>query len=319
MEERKMRKLNIAMLNRKTMLIIVIIVLSILSLDGCTVADPGQNPKLEQVAPPAQITNAVKPLSPEDFIIGNYGLGISLWLLQQPDQPKPLKQIQSQSNIILDYGALKLTVSAQNRVVTIVTDDPSISTSRGIHPGSSLSEVTRAYGDAAMVTGFGDYTLYEYTFSPSLHPQFVLRFAVKNGTETVDYLGSRILDEDQIVRTVATGINPEDVSGLWWTDFGSWAFKLTLKVVDGELVGIHSGFVSSGRKMEIARINKPNIRGVFNNSSPVNVRFITNSGVEGNAQIIPLNQDCIWWRIISIDKTGELYIPHEAVLYRGRT
>jgi hypothetical protein len=51
MEERKMRKLNIAILNLKTMSIIVAIVLSILSLNACNAAaDPGQNPKLTTIA-----------------------------------------------------------------------------------------------------------------------------------------------------------------------------------------------------------------------------------------------------------------------------
>ncbi|MGL5255429.1 MAG: hypothetical protein ACRC76_00215, partial [Proteocatella sp.] len=86
-------------------------------------------------------------------------------------------------------------VGPQGKVVNIIADKKDVSTRRWVHPGSLIKTVKARYGDEAVVSSYGEYDFYEYIFHrniDNLRPTYILRFAVKQGTDTVSYIGWRI-------------------------------------------------------------------------------------------------------------------------------
>jgi len=137
-------------------------------------------------------------LTADDFIIKGIRLGDSAAsVVQRLGQPVSTTQIRD--GISYDYDDIQVVIGTRNTVVNIITGEwkPGqqfgfIATHKGICPGYSLMEVTRRYGTDSTVTHFADYDLYEYSFNADSHQQYILRFAVKQGTDTVSYIGSRI-------------------------------------------------------------------------------------------------------------------------------
>lgn len=89
------------------------------------------------------------------------------------------------------YQYKDMEVVITNGVVTgFVSKTPEVSTTRGIHQGSSLQDVLNAYGDSSLKFSHEDMMLYEYRFSSIDHRNCLLRFAIKN--DQVDYISGRI-------------------------------------------------------------------------------------------------------------------------------
>ncbi len=142
-----------------------------------------------------QIPIEVSPeeFSLDDFIVRTYDIkpgDQASWVVTVMGEPKAKTQVQD--GIRYDYEDLEVTVNTDNKVSNIVTDKRNVSTRRWVQPGSSIKTVKERYGDA-MVSSFGEYDLYEYAYKPyKTGTTFILRFAVKKGTEIVSYIGWRI-------------------------------------------------------------------------------------------------------------------------------
>ncbi|MBE6094763.1 MAG: zinc-ribbon domain-containing protein [Schwartzia succinivorans] len=83
-------------------------------------------------------------------------------------------------------------VMANGTVTGFISNSAKVSTKRGIHEGSTLQEVLRAYGDSTSKFTFGDSTMYEYSFKSMDRKDCLLRFAIKNNR--VDYISARVAD-----------------------------------------------------------------------------------------------------------------------------
>ncbi len=91
------------------------------------------------------------------------------------------------------YFYTDIEVIITNGVVTgFISSTANVSTKRGIHEGSTLQEVLRAYGDSASKFTYGDATMYEYPFKSIDQKNCLLRFAIKN--DRVDYISARVAD-----------------------------------------------------------------------------------------------------------------------------
>lgn len=91
----------------------------------------------------------------------------------------------------------------QNVVRALVSDGPSVETKRGIHEGSSLADIQKAYGTDCQAMDYDDLTLYEYSFKSLKGHDGLLRFAVKKSDNTVKYISVRIPQEEKPAQGVS--------------------------------------------------------------------------------------------------------------------
>ena len=112
----------------------------------------------------------------------------------------------------------------QNVVRALVSDGPSVETKRGIHEGSSLADIKKAYGTDCATMDYDDLTLYEYSFKSMKGHDGLLRFAVKKSDNTVSYISVRIPEDEK----PADQTKANDA-------------KLALTVLDGYYQGITNG------------------------------------------------------------------------------
>ena len=94
----------------------------------------------------------------------------------------------------LRYQYPNLEVVITNNVVTgFVSKNAKVETELGIHEGSTLQEVVRAYGNDYSKFDYEGSTFYEYEMKAMNGRKCLQRFAIKNGR--VDYVSCRVLDE----------------------------------------------------------------------------------------------------------------------------
>lgn len=129
-------------------------------------------------------------LDMEDFTLMGIRLGDPLSTVTQK-MGAPAKKSQTQEGMSYDYGSIEVIISQQNTVINLLTDDKTVATQRGMKPGSTVSEITAAYGGNYLKQPFGNLDLYEYTFTSNPNNKYVLRFAVNQDTGTVNYIGCR--------------------------------------------------------------------------------------------------------------------------------
>lgn len=90
-----------------------------------------------------------------------------------------------------EYPAVE--VGTHGKIITaLVSNTAHVSTKRGIHEGSRLSEVKELYGNDYMKSTYDDLELYEYNYNDLNGRQGILRFAIKKGTNKVSYISARI-------------------------------------------------------------------------------------------------------------------------------
>lgn len=80
-------------------------------------------------------------------------------------------------------------------VTSLVSETDSAVTKRGLHQGSLLREVTNTYGTDYMKSEYGGKDLYEYNYTDLKGQSGILRFAVVQGTDTVNYISIRRASE----------------------------------------------------------------------------------------------------------------------------
>ena len=106
----------------------------------------------------------------------------------------PEDSSKTQDGMIL-YNYPELQVGTRGGVVTsLVSETDQACTKRELHQGASLDEVKAAYGTDYMKSAYGGKDLYEYSFTAAAGQQGILRFAVNQGTDIVNYISIRIPD-----------------------------------------------------------------------------------------------------------------------------
>ena len=145
---------------------------------------------------PMNIHVELEPLDIGDFFLREYDIkpgDDASWATTIMGEPKSKTPVQE--GVRYEYDDLEIIVGPQGKVVNIIADKKDVSTRRWVHPGSLIKTVKARYGDEAVVSSYGEYDFYEYIFHrniDNLRPTYILRFAVKQGTDTVSYIGWRI-------------------------------------------------------------------------------------------------------------------------------
>lgn len=93
------------------------------------------------------------------------------------------------------YDTIEMAFNKSGKLDGIVTDDPKFKTLRGLHVGSTYSDVVNKYGSGSSDMNQGDLILHEYSFTSLDGKQGLLRFAVKKSTNVVNYISVRIIEE----------------------------------------------------------------------------------------------------------------------------
>lgn len=147
-------------------------------------------------------------MTAEDYSLSGLYPGDSLKVLMAK-LGEPKTKSWTQDGMAYDYGYLEVIIN-QDTVINLITDSPKISTRRGIHTGITLSEMKAAYGENMFRTEIPGMELYEMIYSQASNP-YILRFAVKTGTERVVYIGCRLMN--QVESNTPIGRVRADVTG----------------------------------------------------------------------------------------------------------
>ncbi len=157
-------------------------------------AKPAENTEEKKADPePAKTEQKMAPGSPityEDLKLGDTEVGVGPDVLKQKNGNPISQKSADKGATYFKYGHIEANV--KNGVADMIaTSDTSLSTPRGIHQGSTLQDVTTAYGPNYMKTDYQDLILYEYNASSRDGHAAILRFAVKKSDNTVSYIAIR--------------------------------------------------------------------------------------------------------------------------------
>ena len=111
-------------------------------------------------------------------------------------QATPDKPAAGNMQTDLSLGGLDLGNSMLQEVTSLVSNGPSVQTKRGLHEGSTLQEVQAAYGtDYYSSQPYQNLMLYEYKFQTLNGENGLLRFAMNQSDNRVNYISVRVLRE----------------------------------------------------------------------------------------------------------------------------
>lgn len=289
----------------KFRLLLIIMLLCALAVSGCGQKEVAQTP--QQQVPVKQKITASTPIDIDDFSLKDVKVGDSVSsVVQKFGEPKSKKQ--KQDGLSYDYGDIEVIINSQNTIINILTDQNAVSTRRDIHPGSSLNDVKQAYGESYNKTDLGDLELYEYTFAPTPQNSHVLRFAINKSSNTVNYIGCRIL----------AAVEKKVFTGKWKSAEGI-SFYLELNQNDSEIEGRHSIATQNANRIDTGRDRS--IKGKIYDGEAVVEWKSGRDGTTGTATIKMLTNDKLAWKITRVNTTptpgrSDHLFPQEAVLYR---
>ena len=93
-----------------------------------------------------------------------------------------------------------------NKVSALESNSGAVKTKRGFAQGSKISAVIDSYGKDYMLSNFGGKKLYEYNFQSMDGRPGILRFAVNEGADVVDYITVRYAPVEQSKKSTS---NPD--------------------------------------------------------------------------------------------------------------
>ncbi len=126
-----------------------------------------------------------------DLSLGGMDLGLSLEDMHKVlGQEKESKAMEKAGYRRYYYDDIWVVVH-DGKVSALESNSGKVKTKRGIAQGAQLSEVLAAYGQDYMLSNYDGKKLYEYNFQSQDGRQGILRFAVNEGTDTVDYITVR--------------------------------------------------------------------------------------------------------------------------------
>ena len=151
-------------------------------------------PKTEQTANTAN-TKKEKKHAASDLSLDAIYLGES-WKDAQRDLGREVSS-KSEGNGRVRHKFDDMEVVVTDDVVeALVSDNPSVSTKRGIHPGDTAQAVWKAYGKDYQQSDYETQTYYEYSFNTQDGTPALLRFAIGKGDNKVVYISIRVLTDD---------------------------------------------------------------------------------------------------------------------------
>lgn len=124
-----------------------------------------------------------------DLSLGGMDLGMTVAQMHET-LGQEISSRQKDGMVFYKYPTVE--VGTRGDIVTsLVSETGSALTKRGLHEGSLLSDVTDTYGTDYMKSEYGGKDLYEYRYTDLQGQSGILRFAVVQGTDTVNYISIR--------------------------------------------------------------------------------------------------------------------------------
>ena len=132
-----------------------------------------------------------------DLSLGGLDLGDDTSAISEAETTAEKKDPHQEGSMLRHYYENMEIVEENGKITALVSQNDSVSTKRGIHQGSTLDEVEKAYGtDTFSKSDDGEgRTLYEYKFTGLDSRIGLLRFAVKDNK--VDYISVRTYEGAQ--------------------------------------------------------------------------------------------------------------------------
>ena len=127
-----------------------------------------------------------------DLSLGGVDIGIDVIKLHEILGPEKAEE-KNGTRIILKYDHIDVELQ-EGKVYSVVSNNGDALTLRGIHQGSTLQDITSAYGAAVSSFDSGNLSMLEYKFNSLDNRDGILRFAVNKSNNTVDYISVRISD-----------------------------------------------------------------------------------------------------------------------------
>ncbi len=156
------------------------------------------------------IQKAAKREMKSDLSLGGLDLDMSIDDVRKTLGKENTSEQRGKFNFLL-YDNVEVG-TYENTVRALVSNGPSAQTKRGIHEGSTLADVQKAYGTDAMVTDYDDLKLYEYSFKSVAGNDGLLRFAVKKSDNTVKYISVRIPEDEKPATKKAAKLDPNEAA-----------------------------------------------------------------------------------------------------------
>lgn len=123
---------------------------------------------------------------------------------------------QDGNHMYFFYDGIKAG-SVDNKLISLISDNDKVTTKRGIHQGSTLEEVVKAYGDSYNKMEYDGKQLYEYTFTAIDGKAGILRFAISPDTNRVDYISVRIPEKSASPASQSDGQTNKDTIQVLYT------------------------------------------------------------------------------------------------------
>lgn len=124
-----------------------------------------------------------------DLSLGGMDLGMTVAQMHET-LGQEISTKQKDGMVFYKYPTVEVGTRG-DMVTSLVSETDSAVTKRGLHQGSLLSEVKNTYGTDYMKSEYGGKDLYEYRYTDLQGQTGILRFAVVQGTDTVNYISIR--------------------------------------------------------------------------------------------------------------------------------
>lgn len=130
-----------------------------------------------------------------DLSLGGLELGMPIdemyKMLGKEKQSKPAEYPNSTRYYYDDIWV----VISDGKICGLASNTSLVKTKQGIGQGTNISNVLQTYGNGYKLSKFGGKQLYEYEYQSIDGKTGILRFAVNNGAETVDYISVRYAEQ----------------------------------------------------------------------------------------------------------------------------
>ena len=131
--------------------------------------------------------------SNDNASLGKVKLGDSIEATDRKLGEATKKTTKEANKLRYEYSTMDVAFDF-GKVIGIAADDKSVKTSKGLHAGSSLQEVLDTYGKDYILSNYDNLDLYEYKYKDEKGKDYILRFAVQQGSAIVKYISIRYAD-----------------------------------------------------------------------------------------------------------------------------
>ena len=128
--------------------------------------------------------------SSDNASLGGVNLGDSIELTNRNLGEAIKKTTKEGNKLRYEYPTMDVAFD-YGKVIGIAADDKNVKTTKGLHAGSSLQDVWNNYGKDYMLSNYDNLDLYEYEYKDKSGKDYILRFAVQQGSGVVKYISIR--------------------------------------------------------------------------------------------------------------------------------